>query len=186
MTILQELVGLYERQASERNWPEFGFSTESIGAAVVLKRDGAVRTIRSMMAPDEQGKLRPRKMPVPRAVTRTSGIKPNTFWDKSAYVLGVTETENGPGQAKRTLAEHDAFREWHLALLESTGEEALIALRRFCDAWMPESSRTFPMQNLSSTRTLSSSWIMGRSCTTCRPHAHCLPKKPEIRKRSAW
>ncbi len=144
MTILQELVGLYERQASERNWPEFGFSTESIGAAVVLKRDGAVRTIRSMMAPDEQGKLRPRKMPVPRAVTRTSGIKPNTFWDKSAYVLGVTETENGPGQAKRTLAEHDAFREWHLALLESTGEEALLALRRFCDAWMPEWFADFP------------------------------------------
>ena len=144
MTVLQELAGLYRNRASERGWPEFGFSTERIGAAVVLETNGEIRAIRSLMAPDEKGKLWPRKLPVPKAVTRTSGIKPNTFWDKSAYVLGVTETDDGPGQAKRTLAEHDAFREWHLALLEPAADEALIALRRFCETWMPERFPDFP------------------------------------------
>ena len=144
MTILQELAGLYQSRASERGWPEFGFSTERIGAVVVLEPDGEVRAIRSLMAPDEQGRPWPRKMPVPKAVTRTSGIKPNTFWDKSAYVLGVTETDAGPGQAKRTLAEHGAFRERHLVLLKSAEDEALIALREFCQTWMPERFPDFP------------------------------------------
>ena len=144
MTILQELASLYENRAREMGWPEFGFSTERIGAVVVLEADGAVRAIRSLMTPDEQGKPWPRRMAVPKAVTRTSGIKPNTFWDKSAYVLGVTETDDGPGQARRTLAEHDAFRERHLALLESAEDEALIALRIFCQAWMPERFPDFP------------------------------------------
>ena len=87
MTILQELAGLYESRARERGWPEFGLSTERIGAVVVLAPAGAVRAIRSLMAPDEQGRPWPRKMPVPKAVTRTSGIKPNTFKGREIHLL---------------------------------------------------------------------------------------------------
>src|SRR5690625_4082247 len=93
MTVLQELARLYEKRAEEAGWPRPGFSTENIGAVVVLTEDGLVREIRSLMAPDHKGKLQPRKMQVPAAVKRASGIASNRFWDKTAYVLGITNIE---------------------------------------------------------------------------------------------
>lgn len=143
MTILQELAALYNARAKEEYWPKPGFSTEKTGAVVVLAEDGAVREIRSLMAPDAKGKMQPRSMPLP-TVNRTSGIKPATFWDKTAYSLGVTETPDGPGQAKRTLAEHEKFKSEHLDLLRSVEDPALIALQLFCKTWSPEHFIDFP------------------------------------------
>ncbi|CAM4255804.1 type I-C CRISPR-associated protein Cas8c/Csd1 [Palleronia rufa] len=140
MTILQELAALYEARAEEKGWPRPGFSTEKIGGVVVLAEDGSVREIRSLMAPmapDIKGKMQPRAMSVP-TLSRTSGIKPGIFWDKTAYSLCVTETPEGPGQGKRTAQEHDAFKAAHLKLLEEVDDPALIALRRFCETWAPE------------------------------------------------
>ena len=97
MTILQELVALYDARAEERGWPKPGFSTVGIGAVVVLSKDGSVSEIQSLMVPDARGKLRTATMAVPAAVKRTGGVKPNIFWDKTAYALGVTETPDGPG-----------------------------------------------------------------------------------------
>lgn len=145
MTILQELAALYEARAVEKGWPRPGFSTEKIGGLIVLAEDGTVSEIRSLMAPDEKKKtLLARRMDVPAAIKRASGIKPNTFWDKTAYVLGVTETPEGPGQGKRTEAEHEAFKAAHLDLLKDASDPALIALRRFCETWQPEHFQTFP------------------------------------------
>ena len=143
MTVLQELAALYERRAGAENWPRPGFSTEKVGAAVVLTADGSVREIRSLMAPDAKGKMQARSEPLP-TVNRTSGIRPATFWDKTAYSLGVTETPDGPGQAKRTLAEHDAFKVAHLELLKGADDPALTALRAFCETWTPERFAEFP------------------------------------------
>ena len=144
MTILQELTVLYDKRAQEKEWPKPGYSNEKIGAVVVLEPNGTVRDILSLMAPDQKGKLRPRRMSVPSAVKRTRQIEPNSFWDKSAYVLGVTRTDDGPGQAERTLAEHQAFKTRHLELLEYEQDEALTALRRFCQTWIPEMFSNFP------------------------------------------
>lgn len=144
MTILQELAALYEARREDRGWPRSGFSTEKIGAVVVLAEDGSVSEIQPLLAPDNKGKMQARAMSVPAAVKRSSGIKPNIFWDKTAYVLGVTETPDGPGQGKRTQAEHDAFKAAHLELLDRTEDPALITLRRFCETWMPEQFVDYP------------------------------------------
>lgn len=152
MTILQELAYLYDRRAEEAGWPRPGFSTENIGAVVVLAEDGTVREIRSLMAPAKKGKLQPRRMSVP-TLGRTSGIKPGHFWDKTAYALGITNIEATdaegkkavvPGQGRRTLNEHEAFRDLHCELLADATAPALIALRRFCETWQPDDFAAFP------------------------------------------
>lgn len=143
MTILQELAALYEVRAAKQEWPRPGFSTEKISGVVVLAEDGSVREIRSLMAPDLNGKMQARAMSVP-TVNRTSGIKPATFWDKTAYSLGITQTNDGPGQRKRTPAEHGAFKTAHLELLEDAECAALIALRRFCGSWGPDRFADYP------------------------------------------
>lgn len=144
MTILKELAALYEAQAVEKRWPRPGFSTEKIGAVVVLAEDGSVQEIRSLLQPDQKGKMRARSLSVPAAVKRTAGVKPNTFWDKTAYALGVTETPEGPGIGQRTLAENRAFRAAHLELLVGAEDPALIALRAFCENWAPERIASYP------------------------------------------
>lgn len=144
MTVLQELAALYDRRADSAGWPRPGFSTENIGAVVVLREDGSVAEIRSLMAPDARGKPQPQRMSVPAAVKRTAGVKPNLFWDKTAYTLGVTHTSNGPGQGRRTAQEHEAFRTAHLALLAEAQEPHLLALRRFCETWEAASFADFP------------------------------------------
>ena len=144
MTVLQELADLYDRRADAAGWSRPGFSTERIGAVVVLDEDGRVTAIRSLMAPDPKGKLLARKLSVPAAVKRTAGIKPNLFWDKTAYTLGVTMTVDGPGQGKRTADENAAFRAAHLALLADATDPALLAFRAFCEVWVPERFTEFP------------------------------------------
>lgn len=152
MTILQELARLYDHRAEKAEWPRPGFSTENVGALVVLAEDGAVRDIRPLMPPDNKGKLQPQRMSVPM-IGRTSGIKPGHFWDKTAYALGITNIEEVdadgkkiqvPGQGKRTLNEHEAFRNLHLELLADATDPGLIALRRFCETWRPEDFAAFP------------------------------------------
>lgn len=143
MTILQELVALYDARAEERGWPRPGFSTEKVGACVVLAEDGSVREIQRLGS-FEKNKFVPQTHSLPAAVKRTAGIKPNMFWDKTAYVLGVTETPDGPGVGKRTLAEHEAFKAAHLDLLDGTDDPALKALRAFCETWQPEHFADFP------------------------------------------
>ena len=137
MTILQELAALYDRRSHEESWPMSGFSTENIGAVVVLNEDGSVKEIQSLMAPDKKGRSQPRRMSVPASVQRTVAIKANIFWDKTAYALGVIKTPTGPGQGKRTIAEHEAFKNLNIDLLRGAVDPALVALRRFCETWDP-------------------------------------------------
>ena len=145
MTVLQELAALYERRAGPENWPRPGFSTERIGAVAVLREDGSLAELRSLMAPGPNGKkLEPRRLPVTKPIARTSGVTPNLLWDKTAYALGVTATADGPGQAKRTAQEHDAFRAAHLNLLADADHPAFVALRRFCETWDPSAFAALP------------------------------------------
>lgn len=145
MTILAELAALYARMP---DLPRPGYSREAIGGEVVLASDGSVVAMNVLAAPDEKGKLRPRPMSVPAAVKRTAGIKPNLFWDKSAYVLGVIAATGSdgkaisddlgkpvPGQGARTAQEHAAFVAEHLDLLASADVPGFVALRRFFETW---------------------------------------------------
>ncbi|MCC6009087.1 MAG: type I-C CRISPR-associated protein Cas8c/Csd1, partial [Rhodobacteraceae bacterium] len=145
MTILAELAALYARMP---DLPRPGFSRESIRGEIVLAPDGTVAEMNVLAAPDDKGKLRPRPMSVPAAVKRTAGIKPNLFWDKSAYVLGVVAATGAdgkplqddlggplPGQGGRTAQEHAAFVAAHLELLAGAEAPGLVALRAFLGRW---------------------------------------------------
>lgn len=145
MTVLQELTALYDRRAGTMGWPRPGFSTEKVGVEVVIRDDGSVAAIRSLMRPDAKGKnMEARPMAVPASVKRTSGVKSNLMWDKTSYALGLTAIDDGngtitAGQAKRTLEEHEAFKAAQIALLEGIEDPFLRALAAFCRSWTPNS-----------------------------------------------
>lgn len=146
MTILSALTRLYDRMEADGTAAPPGFSTEKISFSLVIDADG--RPIRLADKRSMLGK-KPAPVPirVPAAVKRASGIKPNLFWDKSAYVLGITMVEvvgeDGAttltaGQAKRTADEHAAFVAAHLELLAGTNDPGLLALAAFLQNWQPE------------------------------------------------
>lgn len=148
MTILAELAAYYTRSD---DLPRPGFSAEKIGGEIVLAPDGTVVEMNRLGAPDDKGQMQPQILSVPAAVKRAAGIKPNLFWDKSAYVLGVigavddagklltdAQGEKVAGQGRRTADEQADFVRHHLNLLEGTTVPGLLALRGFLESWKPQ------------------------------------------------
>ena len=106
--ILQELNRYYERKISEDDseMPSFGTSVENISFALVLGQDGELLDVEDLRR--QEGKqLRPRKVLVPAAEKKASGIKPNFLWDSTSYVLGLDNKDN----QERTDKCHEAFVE---------------------------------------------------------------------------
>jgi CRISPR-associated protein Csd1 len=135
--ILHALNGYYERMLNEPDsgMPVYGTSIENISFALVLGEDGSLRAIEDLR--EQNGtKLRPRKMPVPAAVTRTSGVKANFLWDKAAYIFGA----DAEGATEKNRERFDAFG----ALLQSVGgsvaDEGVVAVRNFLQQWNCEQS----------------------------------------------
>ncbi len=142
MTILTALNQLYDRMLAEGKAPCPSFSTEKISFELVIAANGRPLYLNDLRSHSSK-KTAPRLMDVPEAVERSSNIKPNFLWDKTAYVLGVTACENtegqiAPGQGKRTAREHAAFAASHRERLEAAKDEGLQALLRFLDLWEPE------------------------------------------------
>ena len=140
MSILQALVGYYERLDSEsvKDLPRYGFSREPISYALVLSMDGDVVDVVPWL--DTSGKLpRPSLLPVPQRSVRTSGVAANFLWDKTDYALGAKRDKNDQRSTKPVSAqrEHDAFKELHLRLLAEADDEGLTAVRRFLLGWEP-------------------------------------------------
>ena len=106
--ILHALNGYYERMLDtpDSGMPAFGTSIENISFALVLGEDGTLRGIEDLRETDGK-KLRPRKMPVPAAEKKASGIKANFLWDATGYVLGLDDK----GKQERTDRCHAAFVE---------------------------------------------------------------------------
>lgn len=106
--ILHALNGYYERMLNtpDSGMPSFGTSLENISFALVLGEDGTLRGVEDLREPDGK-KLRPRKMPVPAAEKKASGIKANFLWDATGYVLG----RDGKDNHERTERCHAAFIE---------------------------------------------------------------------------
>lgn len=104
--ILQELNSYYERKAAEPDAtiPSYGSSSENISFALVLNEQGELQKIEDLRESTGK-KLRPRKMVVPAAEKRTSGINANFLWDSTSYVLGL----NDKGDSERTAKCHEAF-----------------------------------------------------------------------------
>lgn len=106
--ILQALNGYYERMLDthDSGMPSFGTSLENISFALVLGEDGGLRGVEDLRELDGK-KLRARKLPVPAAEKKASGIKANFLWDATGYVLGCDDK----GKQERTDRCHAAFIE---------------------------------------------------------------------------
>lgn len=129
MSVLSSLARAYDRLPDAS---PFGYSAEKIGFCISLNNDGSVAHVSDLRKLSGR-RPQPRSMLVPQPVKRTAGIAPNTFWDKTSYVLGVTA-----GDGKRTAAEHAAFVEHHQALLRETDDLGLKALLQFLSSWTPD------------------------------------------------
>jgi len=104
--ILEELNRYYERKAAETDAsiPSYGTSVENISFALVLDGNGELLDVEDLRR--QEGKqLRPRKMVVPAAEKKASGIKPNFLWDSTSYVLGLDDK----GKQDRSDKCHEAF-----------------------------------------------------------------------------
>ncbi len=143
--ILASLARYYRRLAAETDEmsnpkvPPYGFSEEKIGWILVLDKEGRLKTVVPNLTADK--KPQPKLMSVPRPEKRTSGIKPNFLWDKTAYALGVEANKN-KAEAKEkpfTSSEKtfDAFKQYHLDLLQNSEDEGLQALCHFLQNWQP-------------------------------------------------
>ena len=133
MSILQALVGYYDRLAANDEAPAYGYSRERISYAVELTRDGKPVNIVPLL--DRSGKTpRPSLRVVPRPVPRAFNVDANFLWDKTAYVFGVKLNRNTrrPAPAER---EHAAFMALHERLLADSDDEGITAFRRFLEHW---------------------------------------------------
>lgn len=89
--ILASLARYYRRLAAKADEmgnpkvPPYGFSEEKIGWILVLDKEGRLKTVVPNLTADK--KPQPKLMSVPRPEKRTSGIKPNFLWDKTAYMM---------------------------------------------------------------------------------------------------
>ncbi len=136
MTVLNALVGHYERLATTGKVAEYGYSPEKISYALILTNEGSV--VDTLPLLDTSGsKPRPSLRRVPRPVGRTSGVAANYLWDKSAYVLGIKRSK----QIKEVIIaepEFDAFKQLHETLLADSSDPGLNAFRAFLRKWMPK------------------------------------------------
>ena len=144
--ILASLARYYRRLAAETDEmgnpkvPPYGFSEEKIGWILVLDKEGRLKTAVPNLTADK--KPQPKLMSVPRPEKRTSGIKPNFLWDKTAYALGVEANKNKAEAKKKPFIPAEktfaAFKQCHLELLQDSTDEGLLAIYRFLQNWQPE------------------------------------------------
>lgn len=150
--ILASLARYYRRLATQNDdvgnpkVPPYGFSEEKIGWILVLDAEGRLQDAVPNLTADK--KPQPKLMSVPRPEKRTSGVKPNFLWDKTAYALGV-EANKDKAQAKTepvvpSEKTFEAFRQYHLDLLQHEQDEGLQALYRFLQHWQPAQFADYP------------------------------------------
>ena len=144
--ILASLARYYRRLAAKTDdmgnpkVPPYGFSEEKIGWILVLDKEGRLKTVVPNLTADK--KPQPKLMSVPQSFKRPGTTpKPFFLWDKTSYALGVEANKN-KAEAKEkpfTPSEKtfDAFKQYHLDLLQNSEDEGLQALYRFLQNWQP-------------------------------------------------
>ena len=141
--ILQALTQLYEDLVSRGEISRPGWSQAKISYALCLAEDGSLIQVITQLIEEQVGKktvLRPQKMKLPAAVTRSSGVLPNFLWDNSSYLLGV----DGKGKPERSLECFRACARLHHELLDGVDSMAARAVLAFFDSWQPEQADQHP------------------------------------------
>lgn len=141
--ILQALTQLYEDLAARGDIARPGWSQAKISYALCLEEDGSLIQVIPQLVPEQIGKktvLRPQKMELPAAVTRSSGVLPNFLWDNSSYLLGV----DGKGKPERSLECFRACAKLHHELLDRVESAAAKAVLAYFDSWQSEQANQHP------------------------------------------
>jgi CRISPR-associated protein Csd1 len=130
----------YARMVGRNEAEPPGYSRERIGFAISLSPDGEPVGVAPLV--DTTGKKpQGRQVDVPKAVDRSSNIKANFLWDKTAYSLGVTADSRRPPAPR-----HAAFKALHTELLTDVQDLGLAALLRFLENWAPERFAHWPFE----------------------------------------
>ena len=137
MTVIRELVHHYDRLSSDHKVPEFGFSLEPISFVLELSPKGEVVDVTDIRE-TSQGKPRPKHLYVPQARISTSNVKPNMFWDKTAYTLGIIKNRTSKKVVPATRGEFEAFKGFHLKILREVEDRGLTAFKNFLIKWNPD------------------------------------------------
>ena len=139
MTILQALATQYDRLLEDDpRPPEYGYSQEALSFAVVLSPEGQPIDVRDIR--ETSGKTpRPSRRSVPRPPPDRRGTKvvPNFLWDKTAYAMGMTRSQDTKEATLARRGEHDAFKSLHQRLLLGSEDGGLKAVAAFLDQWDP-------------------------------------------------
>jgi CRISPR-associated protein Csd1 len=127
--------------------PPYGFSEQQISYCLVLSKEGVLVDIEDVRDTSDK-KPKAKLLSVPRPEKRTSGVKSNFLWDKTAYVLGIegnkdkaTVAVNPWLAAEKTLA---AFKVLHEQALGTTEDAGLLAVKQFLMQWDSEQFRQLP------------------------------------------
>ncbi len=137
MTVLQALVGYYDRLLESGPALHYGYSSQGVSYAVVLSPEGEALDV--MDVRDTTGKSpRPSRILVPGPVNRSVNIAPNFLWDKTAYSLGLIRDEETGEPTPAHRGEHHAFKQLHVNLLAATDDKGLRALASFLSTWHPD------------------------------------------------
>ena len=142
MSVLEALVGQYERLHANGEAPPYGFSRERISFAIVLSDAGKAVAVSPLSEACAQSPAR-RLCEVPHPVRRTSRPVANFLWDKTGYAVGV-KRDPATRRPCRAHREHDAFRELHEGLLVGVADDGLRALVRFLRTWDPNDYGALP------------------------------------------
>ena len=143
MTLLQALVGQYDRLVQVGPALHYGYSSQGVSYAIVLSLGGEIVNVMDIR--DTTGKSpRPNRFWVPGPVNRSVNIAPNFMWDKTAYSLGLIRDEDSGEPALSRRGEHDASKQLHLDLLAETDDQGLLALAKFLIDWGPEQFARLP------------------------------------------
>ncbi len=130
--ILHALNSYYQRMLDDPDaeMSAFGTSVENISFALVLGEDGSLLNIEDLRE-SEGKKVKPRKMPVPAAVTRTSGVKANFLWDKAAYVFGA----DNDGATEKNRERFEAFKSFLHEIGKDVDDPGFAAVEKFFVQW---------------------------------------------------
>lgn len=125
-----------------------GYSPVNVSYAIVISTSGELKTLLPLFdtVPDKKTTREvPKKMILPNAEIRSSGIRPNFLWDTSAYTLGLSNKDGEEGKRKSySMDRFKAFKRHNLEILNNANSPAANAMRAFLLNFNPESSPKHP------------------------------------------
>lgn len=135
--ILQRLNEYYERKLSDGEMAPPGLSYITISYLIVITENGKFVQFESLLSGEK--KQQGRKILLPSAVKRSSGINPNSLWDNASFIFGVENINDNQNKKqekksknpKRLEAQRVAFREKTEELFNKTNEKEIKAIVEF-------------------------------------------------------